>query len=792
MHKKSLNCFALSPLAKCVTCCAVTLRLYGRNIFFSLLILTSVLSVTLAVKAQGGGAQLLAEGVTRRKLLKDERDTYYISLNAGQYLRILVDQWGMNLCVTVRGPGDQVPINFNCLESGPTPISLISQAAGEFRLEIHASDVGTAAGGYEVMIDKLRPVLARDGDRIAADKAFLQAEHLRADDSTDALRVAIKRFEAALLLWGAAGDKRGEADALRGMGDAYNALGEPQKALRCYDRARLLSQDVKDGRWEAGILNGLCASHLHLGNIQKALGYSSRALELSRDAGDKREEIRALNNTGESLYSLGETQKSLELYLQALPLSRAIGYARGEALTLLNFGYSYSELGNMLEAINCCSQALALWNALGDRRKQGLTIVSMGHLYNKLGEKQEALDLYKQARVFFQFTGDSVWEASSIAGIGYVYDSLGERDRALQYSREALALFQKANQITGVAGTLHQIGKIYYSLGDKQKSLDYFQRSLSTAQAIPDPRTIARALEYMGIIYNSQGNREKALEYYNRALAINKGEGNNRWEASTLNNICDVYAGLNEKDKAFDCYKKALSLGRSAKDLFIEASALYNLARVERDRGNLKEARAHIELAIGIVETTRAKVAEKDLRASYFATAQRNYEFYTDLLMQLHKQDPAAGYAAEALYSSERARARNLLESLIEADEVLNPKIAPALIERERSLRQLLSEKAEQQSRLLAGRHTARQAAAAAKEINLITHDYRQAQAQIRVSGSRYISLDRLQVLSLEAIQKILDEGTLLLEYALGDDRSYLWAVSSGSWRASSCLVARK
>ncbi|WP_324977124.1 hypothetical protein [Nostoc sp.] len=80
------------------------------------------------------------------------------------------------------------------------------------------------------------------------------------------------------------------------------------------------------------------------------------------------------------------------------------------------------------------------------------------------------------------------------------------------------------------------------------------------------------------------------------------------------------------------------------------------MAFLERDRGNLKQAQTHIQAAIEIIEDLRTKIANKELRASYFASVQNYYKFYTDLLMEVHKKDPSKGYDALAVEVSDRAR----------------------------------------------------------------------------------------------------------------------------------------
>ena len=78
--------------------------------------------------------------------------------------------------------------------------------------------------------------------------------------------------------------------------------------------------------------------------------------------------------------------------------------------------------------------------------------------------------------------------------------------------------------------------------------------------------------------------------------------------------------------------------------------------------------------------------------------------------MRLNQLHPDRSYQEIALGASERARARILLEMLTEARADIHQGVEPSLLERERSLRQLLDAKTERQVRLLSGRHTQQEA----------------------------------------------------------------------------------
>src|SRR5262249_19435527 len=194
---------------------------------------------------------------------------------------------------------------------------------------------------------------------------------------------------------------------------------------------------------------------------------------------------------------------------------------------------------------------------------------------------------------------------------------------------------------------------------------------------------------------------------------------------------------------------------------------------------SLTESRANIESAIRLIESTREQLASRQLRESYFATAQKSYSLYVDVLMLLHKQRPDEGLDKLALQVSEKARARSFREMLVEARADLRKDVPPHLFERERFLQRDLNSKAARQQEMLSRPHSPEEEERVARELRSLKIEYDETQRQIKQAAPRYAALTQPQPLSGEEIQRqSLDDHTALLEYALGDDRSYLWLVT--------------
>jgi CHAT domain-containing protein len=157
------------------------------------------------------------------------------------------------------------------------------------------------------------------------------------------------------------------------------------------------------------------------------------------------------------------------------------------------------------------------------------------------------------------------------------------------------------------------------------------------------------------------------------------------------------------------------------------------------------------------------------------------FELYVDILLQLHQQTPDGGFAARALEASERARARSLLELLNETKSQIRRGVSLELVTRERQLRQQLSAKAAYQIQALNAARPEAEISELELELRHLNSEYDFVQAQIKAQSPADAQLNRPSTASLAEIQAALkvDEGTVLLEYLLGDERSYLWLVSA-------------
>ncbi len=137
---------------------------------------------------------------------------------------------------------------------------------------------------------------------------------------------------------------------------------------------------------------------------------------------------------------------------------------------------------------------------------------------------------------------------------------------------------------------------------------------------------------------------------------------------------------------------------------------------------------------------------------------------------------------AKAFDQSERSRARSLMDLLAESNVEIRSGVDLGLLGQERSIKTRLNNKENYRLNLQRTKAKKEEIETAESEIDDLLSQYRQIQAQIRMNSPNYFSMLRPEPLTLEKVRsEVLDDDSILLEYSLGNERSYVWAITKES-----------
>jgi tetratricopeptide (TPR) repeat protein len=399
--------------------------------------------------------------VVGREIRAGEKHGYSFKVEAGYYARLIVDQLGIDVLVSVFDGENRLVVKADRPNGirGPEAVSVIAPVTGVFRVIVAPTD-NTPLGRYDIALKERRAAGVDDARRILAERAVFDGERMRGDGSAELLRQAVGKFQQAIGEWRLMGDRYEEAVALYGLAWTFYAQGEFQEAALHFDTALSAMRELNDAFGRAINSIGLAFSHINLGENQGALTYFLQALELHRQLKYRRGEAIALYGIGWVNALLGHDEKALENFLNVLPLRRTIPDRRGEARTLSSIGDMYRRLGNYPAALSYLDQSLKILREINDHYGEANTLSSIGWAYNALAQHGLALSNFNDALRLRREVGDRAGEATTLYGIARTLDQQGDAPGARSRIETALDIIESLR----ASGASQELRTDYFAL----------------------------------------------------------------------------------------------------------------------------------------------------------------------------------------------------------------------------------------------------------------------------------------------------------------------------------------
>lgn len=620
-----------------------------------------------------------------------------------------------------------------------------------------------------------------------ARQAVARADRLCGEWTQNSFRQAIPQYDRAVLIWSSISDFASASDATRKSAEVFFRLSEFSESLKRYQHAVVLAE--KAGNWlaKARALSQGAIVQSYLGHNDIAEKQLTQSMDLFKDHEADRDSFatnaygEALSNLAEVSYAKGDFLNSSKRFEDALKF--LANDRKGEAKARLFRGYIAGGIGDLEKAFKEISLARDLYTEIDNKAGQGLALIALG-IWNTSQDNEKGIEFHRQALKIFQSMGDRYSEAIALNGIGQGYEFLGDQVLALNSYEHALRIFEDLAAADGISTSSFKIARMHDRAERFEQALTYYDRCLEVSRAAGKIRTEGFALNEIATIYVKQGRHERADAQYRNVLGFFESIGDLRGQATALNSYGDYLLQLGKNQKALGLYSRALPLSEKIGDEDIRSATLYNLARTDLKLGAVDAALSFIQQSLELIEDLRSSVRSPEFRASYFSGVQKHYELCREILTQLDKLRPGEGFAPQALLVSERNRSRLLLDLVNESRANIREGAAKDLLDKERSLRGLIRLQAQyRMDRLLGGKNSA-EISEIENDLSRLKAGYQEVEAQLRQSNPRLESLERSAAVTLEQIQNELrDSDTMLLEYSLGDERGYLWAVTSNSFQ---------
>ena len=663
--------------------------------------------------------------------------------------------------------------------------------------------------------------------------AKLEADSLRRTGAEAFYRegpeAAIRTWERSLGQYRAVGDLAGQAAALGNLGVGYYAMGRLERALRHHTRSLELAEAAGDHRTRGNALGNIASVYKDQGEYALAAEFYGRALEVRPLSGDRRGEAADLNNLGLVRSDLGDLQGAQDHFRRALALNRRGDRAREAAENLTNLANVATKRGQYDGALELYEEALSARWETGDRRGEALDLENIGLLHLRWGDYPAALRSLDEALAILSELGPPTWRAEVRSDIAAVQAAMGDLRSALEvldraeseaeadgylaadltlqradlladlndfepaveFYRKAKAGYAQLHDPAGEAEAEQGLGRLYLAREDYEAAEESFTQALSVQESLADARPGALTRILLGDVQSLRGDTSLARESYNRALATHQALGDVVAEAATLGALADLEREMGAFQTAADGYRAALDRLEGKPILSIRWHLHLGLGLALRAQGELEGAVAELRSAIAQVETVGGTFPVEERRYGYLEDKWSAYA-------ELAKTELAQGEVAAAFETSERMRARQLVD-LLARGRTRIASADPELIQEERNLRQRIGELTDELRESLDGvsdlrgpTETNRERDGVRDALVAARAQYQRLLVELRESSPDYASLVTGSAAAVTDVQNLLSADAVLIEYLVHDDWTTAFVLRRGEVTAVELPLNRR
>jgi CHAT domain-containing protein len=550
------------------------------------------------------------------------------------------------------------------------------------------------------------------------------------------------------------------------------------EALATFQEALKLLEQTPDIETRIESLNGMGEAYDKLSDCDRAQVALDEAITLSRQNGAKAGEAEALLTLSDC-QNYHDHALALQSARAALELWRSLNNKRRVAESHAAIGYYEMVPNDLLESERNFNAALAIWRELNVPTEQAEVLINLGFIEYRKGAWQDSLSFYTQAQSLIEPEAEPYQMGQITAGLAEAFIETGLPEIGLAKFREALTFYRRTKNQKAISAMEWGIGRAQFLSGDYPGALASLETARTDAEAIHEVMLTAMCDDFLGRTRVALNQLPEALARFEAASAGYTRARNPLEIARTQ----ALIGGVMEREGKFALarkqYKTALEGFRTLSDQVNEAEVLFALGHLELQENSLNEAENYLRQSIDLTENLRRISTSRDLAAAFSATIHDRYQTYVECLMQRHQTNPGQGLNVRAFEVSDLARARSLVEMLSATQANLISASDP-LAEREMSLRQSLRIKEDARVALLSTAYRKEDLEALNRELATLASEYKRLTEDIGARYPAYEQLTRPNPLTLAEIQErvLNDDQTLLLEYSVGQNRSYLWAVT--------------
>ncbi|OFX82755.1 MAG: hypothetical protein A2W99_06565 [Bacteroidetes bacterium GWF2_33_16] len=316
--------------------------------------------------------------------------------------------------------------------------------------------------GQSGYLDSLLADLKRPDDTLKIRTLIKTFEYYENSKITEGKKYLDEAFEIAQHL----NSLRWISNVNMKYGNYYNILGEFEKSLQYFNRAKLI---FEKNNWMIGLAstcNNIGVTFEKLGKYDEAMASYIEALNIYDTINDSLALAKTYLNLGLLYFRQNDFEKCNELYNKSLEIRIRLDDKAGMALVYNNLGilnYYMEDYDNVTQYFE---KAYKTYKELGHLRQQAMALANLAEILNIIGQKDKSLKYYFEALNIERELENKNEQISTLLLISEVYLSRNDYDNAHLYAKEALSIAKITNALPELSNSY----KVLYNIKKEQKN----------------------------------------------------------------------------------------------------------------------------------------------------------------------------------------------------------------------------------------------------------------------------------------------------------------------------------
>lgn len=602
--------------------------------------------------------------------------------------------------------------------------------------------------------------------------------------TADSVLRSLDLYRDAASQWEGRGNLARSARCLREVARLEIMMANLDRAQRELERARGLDLKTKNIPGLAEDLSLFSSVSLKRGDLKSAQSHDELALAYAHLSGDLNALAHVFFSSAAISYASRDFAAMKRKLETAFDYFSQNGDVAGQIESYIELAYARIIDNDRVGGKDSALKAIDLATQINSRRGRVLGLIVLGDAHERMGEWAIAFSIFREAESLFPDELNVYERGILFNRLAHYYLSYREPEMALKYFEKSFACYDRSNDDEGRAEVLTDLGQLYSQHGDEGRATIAFNRSKEIALRTKDPLSLAVLNLKIGDTYFKKGEFSKAREYYEGSFSDFEKLGVEYRLAEIEEKFGRIFEHEEDYERARHLYSESLKRNRRIRSRLGEAESLFRLSGIEKISGNLDSSLDFIRQSINLTDLSLNETVNSRLEISLRDSVYERYELYISLLMRQWQRKSRDGSDRRAVQASEHVRGRVMFDN-IQLSDAKFYEDAAALIATEKEITGLLNEKRDKLTDLLSASASTAEIRVIEDEAHGVENQLEEIRATIKRTSPMYSAIKDPSPFDIEDFQRnVLDDRSVLLEFSLGKEESYLWVVGKADFAA--------